>query len=255
MLGEHENRQAGHLASGLDRGLQTFVGEGRGKADIDDRHFGLVCDQGGQQGRAVVDGCHDVEVEGMQEPGQSVPEEGMVLGDDNAHGTSMVMTVGPPGGLDMAIVPSKAARRRSIPRSPVPAAGSAPPLPLSVTTMVNRPSACRMDTDPVWARLCRIMLVSDSATAKYAADSTGVSGLPGRSMSTVIGTGRLSASARTAPPSPRSASTGGWIPRTRCRSSTSAAPLDSRASASSLWASAGFRSMTASARPITMLSE
>ena len=31
-----------------------------------------------------------------------------------------------------------------------------------------------MDTDPVWARLCRIMLVSASATAKYAADSTGV---------------------------------------------------------------------------------
>src|SRR5437763_1535019 len=96
----------------------------------------------------------------------------MVLGDDNAHGTSMVTTVGPPRGLDNAIVPSNAARRRSMPRRPVPVTGSAPPMPSSVTTMVNTPSAWCRDTDPVRALLCRIILVSVSATAKYAADST-----------------------------------------------------------------------------------
>jgi hypothetical protein len=66
--------------------LQTFVGEGRPKADIDDGDVGLVGEQDGQPGRAVVDRCDDVEVDDLQQPGQSVPEEGMVLGHDNAHG-------------------------------------------------------------------------------------------------------------------------------------------------------------------------
>src|SRR5690606_30555866 len=231
---EHEDREARDLGSGRDRCLQAFVRERRWEADIDDCDLGLVRDKGGEKGRTVVDGRDDVEVEGPQQAGQSVAEEGVVFGDDNAHGSSMVITVGPPGGLDRVTVPSNAARRRWIPFSPVPVAGSAPPSPSSVTVIVGIPLACRRDTDAVWAWLCRTMLVSASATAKYAADSTGVSGRPGRSMSTVIGTGRLSASARIAPSSPRSASTGGWMPRTRCRSSISAAPLDSRASASSL---------------------
>ena len=47
----------------------------------------------------------------------------------------MVTTVGPPGGLAMSSVPSKALIRRSIPRNPLPAQASAPPRPSSSTVM------------------------------------------------------------------------------------------------------------------------
>ena len=47
----------------------------------------------------------------------------MVLGEDKAHGTSSITSVGPPGGLDTLIVPSNADSRRITPRIPVPAAG------------------------------------------------------------------------------------------------------------------------------------
>ena len=63
----------------------------------------------------------------------------MVLGEDKAHGTSRVTSVGPPGGLDTLIVPSNAASRRITPRMPVPASGSAPPLPSSPTTTRSTP--------------------------------------------------------------------------------------------------------------------
>ena len=47
----------------------------------------------------------------------------MVLGEDESHGTSRVIEVGPPAGLDTLIVPSNAASRRSPPACPVPAPG------------------------------------------------------------------------------------------------------------------------------------
>ena len=71
----------------------------------------------------------------------------MVLGEDNAHGTSSVTRVGPPGGLDTLIVPSNAASRRVTPRMPVPAAGSAPPRPSSPTTTREHAVAWR-ELDP-----------------------------------------------------------------------------------------------------------
>jgi hypothetical protein len=67
---------------------------------------------------------------GLQHPGQAVPQEKEVFGNDNAHGISMVTAVGPPGGLLIASTPSKTASRRSMPRSPLPRDGSfgaAPP--------------------------------------------------------------------------------------------------------------------------------
>lgn len=58
---------------------------------------------------------------------QPVSVAGEVFAEDNAHGTSMVTTVGPPGGLSTDIDPSNAARRRSIPCSPPAREGAAPP--------------------------------------------------------------------------------------------------------------------------------
>ena len=57
----------------------------------------------------------------------------MVFGEDQTHGTSRVISVGPPAGLVTLIVPSNAARRLITPRSPLPRAGSAPPCPSSTT--------------------------------------------------------------------------------------------------------------------------
>ena len=66
----------------------------------------------------------------LEEPDQAVPEEGVVLGEDDAHGTSSVTRVGPPIGLDTLIVPSKAASRRVDPPHPGarPRVGAAPPV-------------------------------------------------------------------------------------------------------------------------------
>ncbi len=63
----------------------------------------------------------------------------------------------------------------------------------------------------------------------------------------MTGIGAASASAATAPPRPRSASTGGWMPRTRSRSSDSAVLDDVRASASSARAWSGSVSSCSSA--------
>ena len=92
----------------------------------------------------------------------------MVFGDDNAHGSSMVTTVGPPGGLDSAMVPSKAASRRSMPRRPVPAAASAPPRAVVVDhdRAAALPSCRSRHPARAWRAACLTTLVSASATAK-----------------------------------------------------------------------------------------
>ena len=66
---------------------------------------------------------------------------------------------------------------------------------------------------------------------------------------TRTGTAMSSASACTAPARPRSASTGGWMPRTTARRSASAAPVVSRASLTSLRAASGSSANSCSAMP------
>ena len=78
----------------------------------------------------------------------------------------MVTAVGPPGGLLMARTPSNGASRRSIPRSPLPRAGSAPPCPLSVTPIRSIPSVCRMSIQVSRASACLDTLASSSLTVK-----------------------------------------------------------------------------------------
>ena len=52
-----------------------------------------------QQRRAVIDRLGDVEAVRLEQAGQAVPQQEEILGEDNAHGTSIVTMVGPPGGL------------------------------------------------------------------------------------------------------------------------------------------------------------
>ena len=134
-----------------------------------------------QQVRPVVHRGGDLEAVRLEHPGQAVPQQEEVFGDDNAHGISMVTTVGPPGGLLRASTPSNAASRRSIPRRPVPRAGSAPPRPSSVTPIRSIPPACRMSIQAWPLPACLATLASSSLTAKYAADSTGGGGRPASS--------------------------------------------------------------------------
>ena len=128
---------------------------------------GRCVDQRAQQRGAVVDGRDDLEAVGGQEPDQPVPQEGQVLAEDNSHGSSMVTTVGPPTGLVTAIVPSKAASRRSIPRSPLPArrVGTAGAV---VADDRDQPvgRCAPAATQARLAPLCLTTLASASATAK-----------------------------------------------------------------------------------------
>ena len=147
VLGQHQDGQAGDLAAGVERGAQALVGERRRQPDVDHGDVGpLLADRREQVG-GVVDGGADLEAAGLEHPRQALPQEEEVFGDDNAHGISRVAMVGPPGGLVMVSVPSKAASRRSMPARPLPRAGSAPPRPLSRTSAVSLP-ALVLQPDP-----------------------------------------------------------------------------------------------------------
>ena len=89
----------------------------------------------------VVDGGGDGESVALEELGEAGTEEGVVLGEDKAHGTSRVTIVGPPTGLETIMVPSKARSRLITPVMPVPPVGSAPPRPSSPTSTRSTPSA------------------------------------------------------------------------------------------------------------------
>src|SRR5215468_11071806 len=105
----------------------------------------------GKEIRTVVHRGRNLEAVRLQQPDQAVAEQEQVLGYDNTHGTSIVITVRPPTGLDTASTPSKAASLRSMPRRPVPRDGSAPPAPSSETLIRSAPEQCRMSTSAAWA--------------------------------------------------------------------------------------------------------
>src|SRR6516225_3475381 len=166
VLGQHQDRQAGHLVARPQRGAQPLVGERRRQPDVHHRHVGRARADGGEEVRAVVDGGGDLEAVGLQQPDQAVAEQEQVLGYDNAHGTSIVTSVGPPAGLDTTSTPSKAASLRPTPASPVPRDGSAPPSPSSDTLMRKLPEEWRRSTSAPLAPACLATLASSSLTAK-----------------------------------------------------------------------------------------
>jgi hypothetical protein len=81
-------------------GPYALVGEGGWHADVDDAGVHLVRGQRAQQARTVADGGDHVHTVLGEQPGQGLPEQAGILGDHDAHGTSTVTTVGPPGGLE-----------------------------------------------------------------------------------------------------------------------------------------------------------
>src|SRR5262249_25247211 len=127
---------------------------------------GLVLVHRGQQPGSRVHRRRDLEAVRLEHPDQAVPQKEEVFGDDNSHGSSMVATVGPPGGLLRASMPSKADSRRSMPRRPVPRPGSAPPRPSSPTSIRSSPCPCRISTHTWCAPACLDTLASSWLTAK-----------------------------------------------------------------------------------------
>ena len=201
---------------------------------------------------AVADRRDDVEAVVAQEPRQAVAQQREILGDHDPHGITALIVVGPPAGLDdveRAVERLDAAREAAEPAAGRIGAALAVVDDLddervaASRTMRCRPArrsrACRRSRAP---RRRRSRRRSRPAAAGRSSTSTATSTLSGvRSASAAIAASR-----------PRSASTGGWMPRARSRSSASASRAPRRASASSCCAAAGSDSNFCSARPRLM---
>src|SRR5690606_3129493 len=117
-----------------------------------------------QRHRVVQRRHHLVALVGEQ-PDQALPQQGRVLGEDHAHGSSAETSVGPPRGLSMCRTPSRAPTRPRSPASPLPD-GSAPPLPSSSTRTASRPPVSATRTSTAVAPECLAALVTASDTTK-----------------------------------------------------------------------------------------
>ena len=134
-----------------------------------------------------------------EQPREPLAQQHLVVGDDDAHGTSARIVVCPAAARSTASSPSSAPMRSS--RS-TRSSSSVPALSISTT---SRPS----DTPARTAIRALAPRLTTSATRKYAAASTaGTRRSPG-SESIAIGTGPASASASSAVASPSSTSTAG----------------------------------------------
>ena len=164
---------------------------------------------------------------------QPVAQQGEILGDQDAHGSSARTVVGPPGGLVTVSRPSSASTRRRRPARPEPA-GSAPPRPSSTTSSTSesptardasRRSATHRRAWRRWSGSRRRRSTPRSRRAPPDAPGCRRRRRPGS---------RCGARAPRSPPRARGrVSTGGWIPRARSRSSRSASSTPSRASSTS----------------------
>src|SRR5690606_12488504 len=170
VLGEHDDRQLREPGPEGERGLDPVPGVVRRHPDVGDHQLGPPCERTGDQFRCGGGGGDDVVPLVGQQPGQALPEQALVLADDQPHGTSAYTLVPPSGAASTRSAPPIASTRSAMPRSPCPAAGSAPPRPSSETVTVISPrpsrSARRMITSAVPAPACLITLVRDSATRK-----------------------------------------------------------------------------------------
>src|SRR5262249_29142041 len=126
----------------LECGAEPFVAKGWWQANVDDRDLRLVAADCVDERVAVRHRRCDVEAVVAEQSCESVAQQGEVLGDHDAHGSSALIVVGPPSGLVTASVPSSASTRRLSPVKPLPDA-SAPPPPSSSTSTSSRDARIR----------------------------------------------------------------------------------------------------------------
>src|SRR5690348_4511662 len=156
----------------LTSGTSTLIREGRRHSDVDHDQLGAVPGDGRNQlPRVPQRRCDFVAAVGEQ-PGQSLPQQHLVLGDHDAHGNSAVRIVPPSGAVSTRRLPPWAATRSCSPRRPPPTFSTTPPTPSSATLMTSRssfrPALITTDAPPE----CLIAFVRPSQAMKYAAASS-----------------------------------------------------------------------------------
>ena len=155
----------------------------------------------------------------------------------------MVTAVGPPGGLLMARTPFERGQPPLDPAQPAAAGGVGAAVPVVGHPDPQHPVGVP-DVDPGLARLGVLGHVGQQfADREVGGRLTGAGARPSRSLARWMRSGVSRVRAWIASARPRSASTGGWMPRTRARSSARALTEESRASASSARAASGLLSM------------
>ena len=239
VLGDHEHGGAGHAPAHLERGAQPLVAEVRRQADVDDREVGPLRDHLAHQRVAVADRRHDLDLVVAQQPGQAVAQEREVLGDDYPHGSSARdRRSGRPAGWSPTGF-RRAPRRGGAARADRCRSGSAPPdrrrAPRARACRRRGRCGCRPAAPArAWRRWRAPRRRRSRRRSRPPAPARGATSTD---RSTRIGVEL--ASDASAASRPRSASTGGWIPRARSRSSRSACSAPARASASSSPARSG----------------
>ena len=137
ILRKDQHGSIGHPLPRFDRGAQALVLEARGHTHVDDRHVGsLTFDRGDEIG-TIADGRRDFVTGIGEEANDPFAQENRILGYNDPHGMTAFNVVGPPAGLLILSEPSSASTRLARPIRPVPFAGSAPPLPLSLTVTTS----------------------------------------------------------------------------------------------------------------------
>lgn len=96
VLRENQHRESGVPAPCLDGGAQSLVGEGGREPHIHQCDIRPVLNQCVEEFRAVVHCGGDFETMGRQKPDEPLSQKEEVFGENNAHGISIVVMVGPP---------------------------------------------------------------------------------------------------------------------------------------------------------------
>ena len=88
MVGEHEHADLGMAAADLLGGQQAVVAVVGRHADVDDRDVGPARLHHAQQGVRVAAASRDLEAGVLQQAGEALSQEHLVVGDHEAHGSS-----------------------------------------------------------------------------------------------------------------------------------------------------------------------
>src|SRR4051794_40246760 len=166
VLRQDEHGGAGHSRAYRQRGAQAVIGVCRRHPYVGYNDVGAM--RGGLPHEVVgITGLRDNLEAGLAEQAdQAGAEQHLVFADYDAHGSCARTIVPRPGGLSTDRFPSRAPTRSPSPRSPLPCAGWAPPMPSSRTSTRTLSLDRETATCARVARECLMTLAIASATMK-----------------------------------------------------------------------------------------
>ena len=256
VLREHQHRRPGHRLPRLDGGPQPLVGVRRRHPDVDDGDVRAVLAHRPDERGAVADRGDHLGAGLLEQPDQALAEEDRVLGQDSpARQLRREPRRDRRGGCPRSARRRPRAAGRPSPARPCPGASTAPPLPSSSTTTRSRPSV-QPDLDPAGGGVAVLGHVGQRLADDEVGGVLGDRGQPlgGQVDGQVDRDGERAAIAARAAARPRSARTGGAMPRDRARSSSSVSRARPAASPSVARAASGSRSSCRWARARSMSS-